>query len=165
MTRYLTIIAAALVCAVGFASCSDDEGVQRSEYDIVGLWSDREGHFLEFESPERMYEYAFFSEPDMDYWFRHRQMYFYEPYGNLMAKQDMAGVMQMYKIIGLDGDTLVICWVATPDLGSPDDNKYDFLKMFFDKTYVADPARYETYRRVTDRDLAVALDGYELYEN
>ncbi|MDE6533467.1 MAG: hypothetical protein K2M27_08040 [Muribaculaceae bacterium] len=146
-------------------SCSDDEPPQRSEYDILGIWQDKEGHYLEFVNPDRMYEYEFTVYEGVDYWVKKREMYFFEPYSYLMMKEDTQGAVHVYQVVSVNEEELVICWVATPDMsGMEGEDKFQLFSVFFNQDYEVDPAKYETYRKVTQEELDKALEGVEVLE-
>lgn len=164
MWKFLAILTAALL-SLPMASCSDDEPQERSEYDIIGVWQDREGHIFEFADPDNLYEYDFMSQDGWEAWVKRKEMYFFEPYSYIMMREDAEGAMQVYQVVSVDDDELVICWVDTPDFsGLEGDDKFEIFSVFFKRDYVVDPAKYETFRRLTDEEFEKQLEGYELID-
>lgn len=154
-----------LLLSVTMVSCSDDDAPTRSEYDIIGIWQDREGHVFEFADPDNMYEYDFMSQDGWEAWVKRKEMYFFEPYSYIMMREDSTGAMQVYQVVSVKDDELVICWVDTPDFsGLEGDDKFEIFSVFFKQDYVVDPDKYETFRRLSKEDLEKALEGYELID-
>jgi len=162
---FLPALFLVLLFPVLTVSCSDDAPPERSEYDIIGIWQDREGHIFEFADPDNMYEYDLMRQDEWEAWVKRKEMYFFEPYSYIMMREDSEGAMQVYQVVSVSDDELVICWVATPDFsGLEGDDKFQLFSVFFKQDYIVDPARYETFHRLTNAELAEALEGYDLID-
>lgn len=146
-------------------SCGDDLPAERSDEEVVGIWSDGDGHFLEFADPDHCYDYSYLKTSSVEYWVKRAEVYFYEPYSSLIAKEDTDGVMHIYKVVSVDASSMVLCWVATPDISDIEgEGKYEFLRIFLKNEYTEDPANNITYRRVSQADLEKALGDIEVIE-
>lgn len=148
---YLPLLALMLSA---MTSCSvGDEPAATTEYDLVGIWTDNDSHILELNDPDHFYEYDLSQYGDEKYWVKMRLMYFLEPSSYLMLREDDEGVMHVYKVMGISPDEMTICWVATPPVADLDgESKLEIFKIFFNKEYETDPAKYETYRRITPQE-------------
>lgn len=156
-------IAFLAICLPFLSSCSDDTPPDVSEYDVVGIWSDKEGHFLDMRSTEHLYEYTLIRFQDADYWVKRKLMYFFEPTSYLMLKEDEEGTMHIYKVVGVNEEELVMCWVSTPPIADLEgENKLEIFKVFFNHDYEVDPKLFETFKKVTPGELEEALGDIEI---
>lgn len=161
---YILILSA--IVSLSFASCSDDDTpVQRSEYDIVGIWQDSDKHILEIADPDKLYDYDLQEFEDTNYWIKRKVMYFFEPYSYLMMKTDSEGTVQLYKVVSVGEKEMVLSWIGTPDISEEDsDNKFQIFSVFFKDTYTVNPANNVTYRKITQSELNSQLTGIEIIE-
>lgn len=174
ITNRLALTVIMIFSVLSFTSCAEDDVVDNgpTEYDILGVWQDSDSHILDIANPDRMYEYRFYSvEPEypgeekMEFWTKHRQMYFFEPLSSLIMYADEEGAMQLYKMISVDDDTLVLCWVAPVVVsGGEGDEKFQVFSVFFKDDYVVDRANDIVFKRLTEQQLDKALEGYELID-
>lgn len=163
-----SILPLLLAMFIIFPSCSDNEPPEASENDILGIWQDKPGHILDMVDADHLYDYTLTEYEGTQYWIRKKQMYFFEPRSGLMLKEGIAAddgevAMHVYKIIDVNDDELVICWVSTPDLSNLEgENKLEIFKIFFDKDYEVDPELYETFRRLSPEELKKVLGDIEI---
>lgn len=168
LRKNLSIICG-LVLLCGLTACSsDDEPSARSEYDIVGIWQDNADHILEIVDPDKLYEYESETFDDVKYWLKRKEMYFFEPYSYLMMKADNEGTMQLYKIVSVDKEEMVACWVCTPDMSGVDnaegDDKFQIFSYFFKQDYTVDPDNFVTYKRISSASLEKIIEDGVLIE-
>lgn len=148
-----------------FGGCGDDIPEPIPVDLLVGIWSDADGHYLEIIDRDHMYEYELAEDGGDLYWLKYRQVYLYEPYNELILREDTQGGLHVYKLLQFGGNSMTVSLVASPVIDNLDgDNKYDFLKIFFNKDYVVDPAKNVTYRSVTRSDLERLLSEHEVIE-
>lgn len=138
-------------------ACSDDEPPMHSEYDILGIWTDNDKHFVNLENTDDAYEYSLREINGEKFWEKQRLMYFFEPVSCLLMKEDTDYNVQVYQVISYNNSELVWCWVSSPEISMDGENKYEFLKIFFDDSYVVDPNLYETFHKISKADLEKAL--------
>lgn len=163
LPAWLTV---ALLAILTFAGCSDDMPPATSEEDVLGIWTDKEGHYLDMGDTEHMDEYVKTQFDGTDFWLQRHTVYFFEPNSYLMMKEDMEGNLHVYKVISVDEKEMVICWVATPDLiDMESDSKLEIFRVFFNRDYKVDPSKYETYRRLTRQQFEAALGDTEIIES
>lgn len=170
-TFFSSILTLLLAMLVVLPSCSDDTPAEVSEDDIVGIWQDKPGHILEMADSERMYEYTLTEFYGVQYWRKTKPMYFYEPRTELMLKElipdldaeDQNSQMHVYKIVEITPESMTMCWVAEQDVSNIDgENIVEIFKVFFDKNYVVDPAKYQTFRKLTPSQFKDALGDIEI---
>lgn len=157
---------------LALTACSEDDvPADRSEEDILGLWQDKPGHILDMYDTDHLYDYTLVEVEGTKYWIKRKQTYFYEPRSELMMKDGVLDEetdeipVHIYKIISINEEDMVMCWVDTPDLSNLEgENKLEVFKIFFNKDYKVDPALYETYRRLTPAGLNAALGDIEVIE-
>lgn len=148
-----------------FSACDDGNGLPVSEGDILGIWQDEQGHYLDFVNPDLMYEYNLTDFGNGTYvWVKRKEMYFFEPYSYLLLKEDSEGIMQLYKVVSVNESTMVLSWIETPEMPEDDESKFSFFKIFFSQNYRVDPARNVTFHAVSRSQLDEALKGYEIIE-
>ncbi len=144
-------------------SCSEDFPEERSAVDVLGIFSDGDGHYLEFVDPDHMYEYEYLKTEKYEFWLQRPEVYFYEPHSRLMARENSEGVLQIFRMMNVDEDGMDLCWVADPELnGLEGDAKYDLLRMFVKNEYDYDPANTISYRRVSPEELKAAIGDVEV---
>jgi hypothetical protein len=151
--------------SLSLSSCSDDMPEDRSEYDILGIWLDSEGHYLDLGDTEYITDYQLDEMGGQRFWLKRRLTYFYEPYSYLMLTADAEAQMHLYRLISCNDEEMVLCWLADPTMEEIEgENRYEFFKIFFEEDYVIDPANYKYWARVTPEALEEALGDDPIIE-
>lgn len=154
---------AVLFAVILLPSCSDDFPEERSAEDVIGIYSDREGHYLEFADPDHMYEYLYQKTDRYEYWLKRSEAYFYEPHSQLMAKENFDGMLQLFRVMDVNSSGIELCWVEDPELnGLEGDAKYELIKKFVKNEYDYDASNTEIFRRVSAEDLKKAIGDVEV---
>ncbi|MDE6298898.1 MAG: hypothetical protein K2M10_04550 [Muribaculaceae bacterium] len=176
-----------ILTAIGISSCSsDDDPAPRNADDILGVWTDGNGRYLDFLSETNLYDLRLTGTPasDPSYTLMH-DSYFYEPGYNFvilldfmkgMENEDAAGSTNwedlvspdVFEVTTLDASTLRWCWVDNLT-----DEKYKGMtkKQIIgrviqeaDKGFTLLPQNYQTWTRVAPEDFNQIIEDYEIWE-
>lgn len=132
---------------------------------LAGIWMQDNGNYLQILDKDHMYQYILAEDQSEFFWLKYRQTYLYEPYSELVLRENPEGGLDVYKLTQYNPSQMTMCWVASPLIENLDgDNKYDFLKIFFDQDYVVDPANDIVYTSVPQKDFDAVISRYEVIE-
>lgn len=134
------------------ASCSDSEPPVRSEKDIMGVWSEKEGEYMYLDTDFSAYTFSFWEEGGEPLFSYAQDGYFYEPGYNFVFYMNEESQPDIYQVIKLTDTELVWCWV---------DNLFDDKYKGLSKSEIIgkviqqaqngefhpDPARYKYFTR------------------
>lgn len=145
--------------------CSDDTPAEVSETDILGIWTAGDGVYLELDDTNWIYQYDLMEFMGENYWVKRKLSYLYEPVSQLMLKQDTDGLIQLYKVVSFDDNTMTLCWLETPMQEEAEgDARYEIIRVFFQTDYEIDPADCTAYEKITEGELTAALGDTEIIE-
>ncbi len=147
------------------SGCGDDFPPEVSEKDVLGIWTDGTGAYLEIEDTNYIYSYTLQNFQGEDFWIKRRLSYLYEPVSSMMLAQDNDGILQLYKVSEPTSDEMVLCWVETPMQEElQGDARFEIIRVFFNKDYEEDPANNVYYTRLTESQLQEALGDTEVID-
>lgn len=150
---------------LSFASCSDDDRPDVSETDILGIYAGEDGTFIELNDIDYIYQYNLQDFMGDDYWIKRKLTYMYEPVSQLMLREDIDGILQVYKVIEHNDQGMILCWLETPMQEEVEgDARFELVQVFFKTDYVIDPANYTYYTKITPSQLTTDLGDIEVIE-
>lgn len=153
------------VMLLPLAGCGDDFPPEVSERDILGIWSDGSGAYLEIEDTNYIYSYTLQEFMGENFWIKRRLSYLYEPVSSMMLAQDNDGILQLYKVSEPATNEMVLCWVETPMQKELEgDARFEIIQVFFNKDYEIDPANNLYYSRLSEEELKTALGDTEVID-
>ena len=166
MKKFLLIIALLPLLSF-FQSCSDsDDEPMRFETDILGVWTDSADHYIMVRPDYRAYELTVGEKEGYPIGFWNLDGFFYEPGYELVVIIRNDSQADVYKVVSLTNDQLVICWVESVidkhNAGmSAGEIIADILKNA-QEGYKLNPTLFEYYKRIsTDRFFEI-LDELQL---
>lgn len=161
----LLIAVVGILTALMATGCDDDLPKPRSERELIGIWSDSDTEYMEIEDTDYIYQYNLQEFEGESYWIKRKLTYFFEPVSDLILRQDIEGLLQVYKVVSNKDDKLTLCWVDTPmQENVTGDNKLEIIQIFFKPDYELNPADFRTYRKLTKEELEKGLGDIEVIE-
>ncbi len=160
----LTLLAAVVMLTLSTA-CSDDDRPEVSETDILGIYAGEDGTFMELDDTDYIYQYNMQELRGVQYWIKRKLTYLYEPVSELMLKQDIEGLLQVYKVTEHNDQGMTLCWLETP-MQEPveGDARFEIIQVFFKTDYEIDPANEVHYQKIDAEQLQRDLGDIEVIE-
>lgn len=161
---FLTLLISILMLGVT-TSCSDDDRPEVAETDILGIYAGEDGTFMELDDIDYIYQYNLMERRGVEYWIKRKLTYMYEPVSELMLKQDVEGLLQVYKVMEHNDEGMTLCWVETP-MQEPieGDARFEIIQVFFRTDFDIDPANEVKYRKIDAEQLQRELGDIEVIE-
>lgn len=162
---YITVMVIGVLLIFGITACDADLPEPRSERELLGIWSDSDTEYMEIEDTDYIYQYNLVEFEGVQYWIKSKLTYFFEPVSDLILRQDLEGLLQVYKVVSNKDDKLTLCWVATPMQETiTGANKLEIIQIFFKDDFDLDPENFRTYDKLTKEELINALGDIEIIE-
>lgn len=160
----LTVLMAFLMLAAASA-CSDDDRPDVSEDDILGIYAGEDGTFMELNDADYIYQYNLQELRGVQYWVKRKLTYMYEPVSELMLKQDIEGILQLYKVMEHNDEGMTLCWLETPmQEAAEGDARFEIIQVFFRNDFEPDPANEVRYSKIDAEQLQQDLGDIEVIE-
>lgn len=145
---------------------SDDEPTFRNEGDILGVWTDGEGRYINFDSENRAFNLYVRTQDGMEIGLWEQDGYFYEPGYNLLIYMDQNSHPQIYQVLELTEDELVWCWVEDlRDNYNGTDSIGEIIGQIIQNAhdgYPIDPEKTEFFSRVPEDRFLDIIDSLNL---
>lgn len=153
LLRHTLFLLLLLPLAATMSSCSDEEPPVKSANDILGVWTDGNGYYMNLREDTRAYTLSVSGKGEEASATFDLSVYFYEPGYDILLWIDGEAQPNVYQVVSLTDDKLVWCWVDNLR-----DDKYDGLSKSeligqiiqqAHDGYPLDPARYQTFTRTS----------------
>lgn len=154
------------IVAIPLCSCSDNDPEVRTEFDLVGVWTDTPDHYLYIQSDTRIYSLFIETLEGEEIGVLEPDGYIYEPGYNFIVYMGRKGEPDVYQLMSISESEMVWCWADNLM-----DEKYDGMSKSeilgallkeADKGFTLDPSRTITYRRVQDSQFQALLEKFGL---
>lgn len=152
---------------IGFSGCNNDEPEVRSEEDILGVWTDNEGYYMQVQPDNRAYS-LYITEQDGETIGRwDEDGFFYEPGYNLVISMDSSSRPQVYQVLELNDSSLVWCWVD--DLASKYQEGMSAGEIIGEilqeaqEGYEINPEFIRTFTKISDEEFYSMLESLNIF--
>lgn len=110
--RFLFLLPVFFGIVMAFSACSDEEEPPvRHEDDIMGVWTDGSGRYINFKTMTKAYNLYVSSQDGETIGYWEHDGYLYEPGYQIVLYMDNSLHPMVYKVVELTEKELVWCWV------------------------------------------------------
>ena len=158
-----------LLLLVARSSCRSDDPIVRTEYDIMGVWTNGEGRYMRLGDDTRAYN-LYVTEQDgetIGWW--EQDGYFYEPGYNILLYIDNRSILDVFQIVTLTESEMTICWVkeiTVSDIMTGDKEVGQLIGEIIKEAqegFQLDPALYQYFYRISEEEFLKIVDSLDLY--
>ena len=164
----LILISITLLLSLCSVSCINEDSPIRSYEDIYGIWTQGDGHYIWYQDGNRAPNLYIEDQNGETIGIWEEDGYFYEPGYDLMIYIDKTSNPQVYKIIELNDNLLILCWVdSLLDHYEGGESISQIIGSVINKAqegYDVNPDNYQYYTNVPEDEFLKIIDNINVIE-